>query len=230
MREFNPLNESPKLDKPRYVSDDNRTIKNRIIATRRDSEFFDGDRNNGYGGFKYDGRWVNVASKISKEYSIGNKSNFLHINSEKGFLLHDFLDKFPEMKCVGIETSDYAIQNSIGSAKLNTKKVKNYYELEFSENSFDFILALGVVYALSISDSIKCIKEIQRVSRGKTLINLASYETNEDYQLFKNWSLLGTTLLKKSEWIEILKHCNYTGDYFFTNRQTLNLKYEKKNN
>ena len=87
-------------------------------------------------------------------------------------------------------------------------------------------MAIGVVYALSLTDAILCIKEIQRVSKGKSFINLASYETDRDYKLFKKWSLLGTTFLKKKEWIEILNFCNYTGDYFFTNAETLNLQDE----
>ena len=226
MREFNLLNEYPKLDKPRYVSNKIRTIKNRIIATKRDQNFFDGDRNNGYGGYNYDGRWKIVVDNISKEYSLNNLSNFLHLNSEKGFLLNDLKSKFPEINYVGLETSNYAIQNSMDNIKLNIKKVNNYFELNFNNKSFDFILAIGVVYALSLTDSIKCIKEIQRVGRGKSFINLASYENTEDKELFQKWSLLGTTFLKKKEWVEILKYCNYTGDYYFTNAETLNLKHE----
>ena len=57
MREFNLLDEYPKLEKPRFVSNNKKKIINRIIATKRDKNFFDGDRNNGYGGYKYDGRW-----------------------------------------------------------------------------------------------------------------------------------------------------------------------------
>ncbi|MDC0234499.1 class I SAM-dependent methyltransferase [Candidatus Pelagibacter sp.] len=226
MREFNLLDEYPKLDKPRFVSDQKRTIFNRIIATKRDQNFFDGDRDNGYGGYKYDGRWSNVAKKISEEYSINNSSSILHINSEKGYLIYDFKKLFPKLKVLGIETSDYAIKNSIDDIKSNILKVENYLNLKFTDNSFDFVLAIGVVYALSLTDAISCIKEIQRVSKGKSFINLASYETEKDYQLFKKWSLLGTSFYKKKDWIEILKTCNYTGDYFFTNAQTLNLQDE----
>ena len=59
---------------------------------------------------------------------------------------------------------------------------------------------------------------------GKSFINLASYEDKSDFWLFKQWSLLGTTILKKEEWKEVLKHCNYSGDYYFTNAKSLNLK------
>ena len=53
-------------------------------------------------------------------------------------MLHDFLTKFPKNEMSGIETSDFAIKNSIQSAKLITKKVHNYYELKFKDKSFDF--------------------------------------------------------------------------------------------
>lgn len=228
MREFNLLDEYPKLDKPRFVSDEKRTIKNRIIASERNYDFFDGERDNGYGGFKYDGRWEKVAKKIYNEYKLEKNSSFLQLNSEKGFLIFDFKKNYPDIKCVGLETSDYAIDNSIIEIKKNILKVENYTKLNFKEDSFDFILAIGVVYALTITDLIKCIKEIQRVGKGKSFINLGSYENNEEYELFKKWSLLGSTFLKKKEWIEILNYCDYTGDYYFTNAKTLNLSYDIK--
>ena len=229
MREFNLLDEYPKLDKPRFVSDEKRTIKNRIIASERNYDFFDGERDNGYGGFKYDGRWQKIAKKIYKEYNLKENSSFLQINSEKGFLIYDFKKIFPGIKCLGLETSSYAFDNSISEIKENISKVDSYTTLNFKDNSFDFILAIGVIYALTITDLIKCIKEIQRVGRGKSFINLGSYENNEEYELFKMWSLLGATFLKKKEWIEILNYCGYTGDYYFTNAKTLNLRYETKN-
>ena len=92
----------------------------------------------------------------------------------------------------------------------------------YKNNHFDFLIAIGVVYALNLSDAIKCIKEINRVSKN-SFINLASYKNKRDYWLFKQWSLLGTTILLEKEWIEILKHCKYKGDYYFTNAENLNL-------
>jgi hypothetical protein len=73
------------------------------------------------------------------------------------------------------------------------------------------------------ADAISCLKEIQRVSKGKRVIALAAYETEEDKRLFEWWTLLGTTLLKKDEWVEVLNHVGYTGDYKFTTAQSLNL-------
>ena len=224
MREFNLLDEYPKLDKPRFVSDEKRTIKNRIIASERNYDFFDGERDNGYGGFKYDGRWEKVANKIYNEYKLNEKSSLLQLNSEKGFLISDFKKNFPDIKCIGLETSDYAIDNSIPEIKKNINKVDNYIKLNFLNDTFDFVLAIGVIYALTITDLLKCIKEIQRVGNGKSFITLASYTDEKDYWLFKNWTLIGALILKKEEWVDVLKYANYTGDYYFTNAQTLNLQ------
>ena len=61
MREFDPFPPAPvakrKADK---------TILNRIAASYRDREFYDGDRANGYGGFKDDGRWEAAADALIK--------------------------------------------------------------------------------------------------------------------------------------------------------------------
>lgn len=224
MREYNLLNEYPNSLNHRLVGDNLRTIEHRIISTYRDQNFFDGDRNYGYGGYKYDGRWKKIADKICSDYNLNNESTILQLGCEKGFLLFDLKNKFQDMEVFGLETSNYAISNSLPEIKNNISKCENYTKFEFEDNKFNFIIALGVVYTHNLTDIIKCIKEIERVGMGKSFINLASYEDKNDFWLFKQWSLLGTTILKKEEWEEVLKHCNYSGDYYFTNAKSLNLK------
>lgn len=226
MREFNLLEGYPQPAKPRKVGKNIRTIKNRIISGYRDQNFFDGDRNFGYGGFKYDGRWKKVAKKIVEEYNLNPDSSFLQFNCEKGFLVNDVKTIIPKGNIHGLETSDYALSTAMESVKKDIKKVSNYYNLDIKDDSYDFIIAMGVVYTYSLSDAIKCLKEIQRIGKGKSFITLASYTNEEDYWLFKDWTVIGTTLLKKEEWIEVLNHVDYTGDYYFANSQTLNLTRE----
>ena len=102
-----------------------------------------------------------------------------------------------------------------------------FTKLPFKDNEFDFVIAIGVVYTLNLADAIKCLKEIQRVGKGKSFITLGAYTTPEEERLFKYWTLLGSTILHVDEWCEVLKHVNYTGDYHFTTAKTLNL-IEKK--
>ena len=78
MREFDLLNIYPNL-KIRYVNKNSRTIKNRIVATYKNKEFYDGNRNNGFGGYKYDGRWKLIADRIFNIYKIKKNAKILQI-------------------------------------------------------------------------------------------------------------------------------------------------------
>ena len=78
MKEFDLLSSYPSLNK-RYVSKNTRKIENRIVASYRGKEFYDGKRNDGYGGFKYDGRWQNIAKRIFEHYKLKDDAKILQI-------------------------------------------------------------------------------------------------------------------------------------------------------
>ena len=59
------------------------------------------------------------------------------------------------------------------------------YRIAFADGEFDFVVAIGPVYSLNLPDAIKCLKEIQRVGKGKSFITLGAYETEEDLRLFR---------------------------------------------
>jgi len=227
MREFDALSGYPEPMHPRIVSSNLRTIHHRIVACYRDKEFYDGDRNFGYGGFNYDGRWLPIAKNMCKEYALTDQSSVLQIGCDKGFLLNDFLQVYPGMRVAGTEISDYAIQNAMESVKPLIQK-SPFTNLPFEDDKFDYVIAIGPVYTLNLADAIKCLKEIQRVGKGKSFITLGSYTNKEDFWLFKNWTVLGTSLLHEDEWIEVLKHVGYTGDYKFTGKKSLNLIPDKE--
>ncbi len=226
MREFDALSNYPEPVEPRVVHPNIRTIQNRIVASYRGQAFYDGDRNDGYGGFSYDGRWAPIAQNIMEEYSLTDQSAILQIGSDKGFLLHEFRQLSPTIKVRGTEVSEYAIDCTMPSVKAFVQRAP-FTELPFGDGEFDFIIAIGPVYSLSLPDAIKCLKEIQRTGNGKSFITLGAYETEEDFRLFRYWTLLGTTVLSKGDWIEVLTHVGYTGDYKFNTAQSLNLIEER---
>lgn len=223
MREFNALQNYPEPKNIRYVKKDLRTIQSKIVASYRDEAYYDGDRVNGYGGYNYDGRWKNIAKFMYEEYALDENSSVLQLGCEKGFLLSDFKTLYPTLNISGTEISDYAIEKSMKNIKSNIIKVDNFSNIPFADKSFDFVLAIGVVYCLTLADAIKTIKEIQRVSNGKSFITLGSYEDEESLRLFKMWSVLGSTILHIDDWIAVLEHCGYTGDYTFVTAKTLKL-------
>ena len=227
MKRINLLNTYPNPKNRRYVNDKLITIKNRIIASYRGKEFYDGKRNNGMGGFYYDGRWKNIANIICEKYKLDNNSSVLQLGAQKGFLLHDIKNKFPKMKIVGLDYSSYAISKAMKNIKKNIKKVDEYKKLNFKKNSFDFVIALGAVYAYDLTGAIATLKEIQRVSKGNSFVTLGSYSNQKDYIQLMQWMKIGTTVLKENEWREVLKHVKYSGDYEFSNAKTLNLVTKK---
>lgn len=222
MPEVNILEDYPQPTEPRFVGRDMRTISHRIAAVKRDKHFFDGDRNFGYGGFKYDGRWVPIAERIIRHYKLESSSRLLHINCEKGFLLNDLKQLNPSLQAIGTETSDYAITHAMKEIKGSITKISSI-KLPFPDNSFNLVIGLSYVYIHSLKGAIQALKEIARVSTGDAFITLATYETEEDYFLFKDWTLLGTLLLKKEEWITVMEHAGYISDYSFIGAKSLNL-------
>lgn len=224
MKEYNLLSDYSQTKVKRFVGKGIRNIEHRIIASERGNLFFDGDRNFGYGGLKYDGRWSGVAKKIIKKFDLKDNSKILQLASEKGFLIHEIKKINPKINVSGFETSKYAVSKTIKPVKKLIKKFTSFSDLSLIHSKFDCIIALGVVYIHTLSDAIQLLKNIQRLSKGKSFITLASYETEKDYWLFKDWTVLGSLLYKKEEWKKIMKYAGYKGYYSFTNSKKLNLK------
>ena len=65
-------------------------------------------------------------------------------------------------------------------------------------------------------------KEIERVSK-KSLVVLASGETDKERIKFYKWTLIGTTILLKKEWKILFKKIKFNGDYFFSSAKSLGL-------
>ena len=225
INETNLLANHSDLTKKRLVKKNSRTnIHNKLIASLKGKDFYDGKRKYGFGGYKYDGRWKRIAKIFIKKYKLNNQSKILQINCDKGFLIYELKKLLPKAKIIGVDRSTYSIKN----AKKEIKHLIKYNEgpyLKFKSKTFDSIIAIGYVYEFSLFQIITAIKEIMRISSSKNnYITLGAYNTNNDLHSFKEWSLLGTTLLKKKEWIKVLKFSNYRGNYEFITSKSLKIK------
>lgn len=213
MREIDLLDSYPQPQAPRSAIA--RTFSNRLIASERGREFFDGDRANGYGGLNDDGRWGKVAERMAQEYSLNSTSCVLQINAEKGFLLREFQSR--GIAARGTEESQYALENS---AVYLDKMPPNF--LRYGNKTFDLVLALGPVYVQNLPQAVQVLREIARVGRH-AFVTLASFESEEDLKLLRSWSLLGTTILRREEWLEVLAFAGYNCDYKFVTAKSLGL-------
>jgi hypothetical protein len=198
-----------------------RGIKQRLIAQARGIEFFDGERENGYGGFVYDGRWAEVAKKIYDLGELSPGSKVLQINCEKGFLLYEFQRLAMNLQLVGTESSSYALENVVNGLN-SVLMLWNTPKLPFYHRSIDFLIAIGYPYTLNLTDFVTFISECNRTSKA-SFITLASYVNQSDYEVFRSWSLLGTLIYRKEDWRIILSNLGFRGYVQFIDAKFLGL-------
>jgi SAM-dependent methyltransferase len=199
-----------------------RTIHNRMIAFELGREYYDGARENGYGGFRYDGRWKLLIPTLIERYGLTAKSKVLDIGCKKGFFLHDLKLAFPGITVRGVENHLYPLDGCMESVRADVE-LAPYQALPFLDQSFDFVMAFASIYMLNLRDVMAAIREIQRVGKGKSYITVGAYRTRQERDLLLDWTVLGSTLLQTDEWLEVFRYCGYTGDYYFTTASTLHL-------
>ncbi|MDA7574834.1 class I SAM-dependent methyltransferase [Candidatus Pelagibacter sp.] len=195
-----------------------RTVINKMHAWELGKEYYDGSRLNGYGGFKYDGRWLKLLPKLIKRYKLTSKSKVLDLGCKKGFLLKDLNILIPGIKSFGIENHPYALKKAV---TCKSKLIRSdYTKLPFKNKSLDFVIAFNSLYMQNLGDVIKSLKEIERVSK-KSYVVLASGENDEERNKFYKWTLIGTSILLKREWKTLFKKIKFTGDYYFSSAKSL---------
>ena len=206
------LRSYPTSSATRSIKRGQRSLANRLVAAQRSAAFFDGPRDQGYGGLRYDGRWAGVATDLINDYELPSTANILHVQCEKGFLLHELKSQLPQSNVLGTETSPYAIATAHGFARGHIQEISPTH-LPFPDDSFNLVVALGVAYTLTLADAVSCMREIQRLAAGDAFITLASYEEEWELDAMREWSLLGNLILREQEWVEVMSSAEYVGTY-----------------
>src|ERR1700739_3136065 len=88
------------------------------MALKFDYDYWDGSRETGYGGYKYDGGGRKGADARVATDGIKPGVPVLDVGSGKGFLLHDFRESVPGLEVAGIDISAYGIQHTMEDVKL----------------------------------------------------------------------------------------------------------------
>ena len=210
--EVNFLNQLPGKKKPikeRFsVSNEDR-----IKSWRLDKYYFDGSRKQGYGGYHYDGRWKKVAQSMTKHYSLNQNSKILDIGCAKGYLLKEFRDILKKSTNIGIDISEYAVDNSHKKVR-NNIAVANSVELPFENNYFDLTISINTLHnILDLKSLEKSFREIKRVSKKNMFISIGTYENEKEKKKLDNWAVVATTYMHKKNWLKFFKKVKYNGDY-----------------
>ena len=213
-KELNLLESFPVIKRDISSRKANKEI-NRKLALKFSKEYFDGTREQGYGGYNYDGRWVKVATRIKEIFSLSDGDNFLDVGCAKGYLMYDIKKLFPKINVYGVDVSKYA---KSCADKLISKNISisNCKKLNYDDSFFKCVISINTVHNLERNDCFDSIKEIQRVSGGKAFIQVDAYRNENDLELFKDWMLTAKTYLKPQEWIDMFDKAGYTGYYYWT--------------
>ena len=175
--------------------------------------YFDGPREYGYGGYRYDGRWRPVARDIVAHFELKPGNRVLDIGCAKGFLVKDLLEL--GIDAYGIDISEYALMKCepevIGRLHLGSAD-----RLPFPSGSFQAVLAINTIHNLPRERCKTALQEMERLAPGKGFVKVDSYLSPEQKQVFESWVLTAEFHDYPPGWLKLFAEAGYTGDYDWT--------------
>ena len=214
MPEINMLCDLPKPKRNLKERNEAQELQ-RDVALKFGKEYFDGDRTQGYGGYRYDGRWIPVAKRFVATWGLKPGDKVLDIGCAKGFLVKDLLAVCPGLEVYGIDISKYAIENCEPEAK-GRVQVADARELPFADKSFKAAICINTVHNFPREECKRAIQEILRVSTHHSYIQVDAYYTPEEKEIFEKWQLTCKCHMYPKEWEELFKSVGYNRDYYWT--------------
>ena len=184
-------------------------------AVRLDYDYWDGSRQTGYGGYRYDGRWRAVADALIAHYRIGPGARILDVGCGKGFLLHDFAAALPGVEVTGLDISRYALDHAMDSVKPCLVE-GNAAALPWPDNHFDFVVSITTLHNLFLPDLFSALREIERVGRGTAkYVVVESYRNEREKVNLMYWQLTCRAFLTPRDWLWVFGETGYRGDHGF---------------
>ena len=215
MREVNLLSKLPRGKRNVNARAEAKTAEIIAISREYGELYFDGPRTYGYGGYRYDGRWVPVAADMVAHFGLKPGDRVLDVGCAKGFLVKDFLKVCPGLEAFGLDISEYALMHCepevVGRLHLG-----NATKLPFPDGSFNAVISLNTVHNLERDELITALREIERLAPGKGFVQVDSYRTPEQKALFEEWVLTAKFHDYPDGWVSLFREAGYTGDYYWT--------------
>jgi len=189
--------------------------ENRRVALQFGREYFDGPREQGYGGYRYDGRWIPIAEDIVHHFALKAGDRVLDVGCGKGFLVKDLMRVCSGLEAFGLDISEYAITNCEPEV-IGRLHVGNAIRLPFPDNCFQAVISINTIHNLDRTDCVRALKEIQRLAPGRAFVQVDAYRNDAERKVFEDWMLTAKTYGKPEDWLVILNEAGYTGDYYWT--------------
>jgi len=213
MAEINLLKALPKSFRNVKARESEKTEAHIRISREYGEMYFDGPREYGYGGYRYDGRWIPVAKDIITHFDLKPGDRVLDVGCAKGFLVKDLLARGIDV--YGIDISEYALVHCepevVGRLHLGSAD-----HLPFPDQSFSAVISINTIHNLPRARCLQAIKEIQRLAPGKGFIQVDSYRTPLEKEIFESWVLTAEFYDYTDGWLNLFEEAGYTGDYYWT--------------
>jgi len=188
---------------------------NRRLALQFGQEYFDGPREQGYGGYRYDGRWRAVAQRAIEYFGLRPNDRILDIGCAKGFFVKDLIDTLPGIQAYGLDISEYALTHSHPDTKGRLYR-GSCDALPHPDGFFAAAFAINTIHNLDHAGCLRALREIERVAPGRGFVQVDAYRNDEELQIFEDWVLTARTYCKPEEWLTLFEEAGYTGAYYWT--------------
>jgi len=188
-----------------------------VVAVSREygEMYFDGPREYGYGGYRYDGRYVPVARDIVRHFGLKAGDRVLDVGCAKGFLVKDLLTVCPGLEAFGLDVSEYALTHCVPEC-IGRLHLGNAVALPFPSGTFQAVISLNTIRNLERPDAVRAVREIERLAPGRGFIQVDSYRTPEQRERFLEWVLTARFHDYPDGWLQMFSEAGYTGDYYWT--------------
>ncbi len=213
MAEINLLAKLPQSRRNVKARSSAKTAEHVRVAREYGQAYFDGAREYGYGGYRYDGRWIAVAGDIVAHFGLRPGDRVLDVGCAKGFLVKDLMAQ--GIDAYGLDVSRYALMQCapevVGRLHLGDAR-----ELPFPAASFAAVLSINTLHNLERADCIRALREVQRVANGRGFVQVDSYRSPQEKALFEDWVLTARFHDYPEGWLRLFEEAGYTGDYYWT--------------
>lgn len=214
MTEINLLDRYPRSKRP-IAEREAGVQREREVAKQFGREYFDGDRTQGYGGYRYDGRWVPIAERMRDYYDLRAGQRVLDVGCAKGFLLHDFRTVARGIGVYGADVSAYALSEAMDDVRPRSVRASADC-LPFADHAFDLVVSINTIHNLQLDRCKRALAEIERVSRRHKYVQVDSWLTEEQHENLERWQLTALTYFDPEGWRQLFEASGYTGDYSWT--------------
>lgn len=215
MAELNLLARLPRAKRNVNARATAKTAEHIRISREYGEAYFDGPREYGYGGYRYDGRWIPIAEDMVRHFDLKPGDRILDVGCAKGFLVKDLMKVCPGLEAFGIDISRYALMTCEPEA-VGRLHLGSAVELPFPDGGFQAAVSLNTLHNFDRADCVRALRELQRVSNGRAFVQVDSYRTPEQKAIFEDWVLTAKFYDYPDGWTKVFDEAGYTGDHYWT--------------